>query len=58
MPADFYCGWNRGPFAWLTFGRYRYGFCRDSGFPPMFSERYGYAKVYRFLGFKFQRRSA
>jgi hypothetical protein len=31
---------------------------RDCGMPPLFSERYGFKKVTRFLGFKFIREAA
>lgn len=55
---DFFCGWHRGPYMWVTVGGWRYGFRRDDGAPPLFSERYGYTKVWRFLGFKFQKESA
>ena len=40
---------------WLVVGGRKYGFMRDCGRPPLFSERYGYTKVTRFLGFKFVR---
>ena len=37
---------------WINFRGKRIGLIKDNHQPPLFSERYGYRKVYRFLGLK------
>lgn len=37
---------------WISLFGKRIGIMCDDGSPPLFSERYGYVRVYRFLGFK------
>lgn len=43
---------------WIRIGKKRLGIIKDSGLPPLFSERYGYVRVWRALGLKIIWRSA
>jgi hypothetical protein len=47
------------PYLWIRIGTWNIGITPDTGGRPYFSERYGYVKVARFLGYKWswQRRA-
>lgn len=49
---------KRGPWFWIkVWPSVRLGVRPDGGEPPLFSERYGYTRVWRFLGYKASFRS-
>lgn len=48
---DYYF-WKWGGWVWI--GKRWFYLCYEPDYTPLFSERYGYTKLYRFAGFVFK----